>query len=157
MLVLFVLLVLSAFPFEFLHLGEIRPMFMLMAVYYWTLVRPALLPPVVVFLLGLGLDLLAAWPLGLNALTLVAVQWVVQRQRKFLLGQSFLVLWAIFFLMALGTGILQWILFSLFNLELVVAKPVLISIILSTLLFPLMALPLAMVHKALAENPSSVP
>ncbi len=154
LIVLFFLFVLSAFPFRIAHLGEVRPVFMLMAVYYWTILRPV--PPLAVFMVGLALDLLSDYTFGMNALILVAAQWLTGSQRKFLLGQSFLVIWAGFALIALGAGTVQWLLFTLFNLALVPAKPMLISVVLSTFLFPLLVLPLSAVHKALADDPSSV-
>ena len=153
--VLLVLILLSAIPFRVAHLGEVRPAFMLMAVYYWTILRPV--PPLAVFALGLVLDLLSAYPFGMNALVLVTVQALTGGQRKFLLGQSFLVIWAGFALVALGAGAVQWVLFCLFNLALVSAKSLLISVILSAVLFPLAALPLAAVHKALADSPLIAP
>ena len=153
--VLLVLILLSAVPFRIAHLGEVRPAFMLMAVYYWTILRPA--PPLAVFAVGLVLDLLSAYPFGMNALVLVTAQALTGHNRKFLLGQSFLVIWAGFALVALGAGIVQWALFSLFELAFVSAKPMLISVTLSAFLFPLFVLPLAAVHKALAESPSAVP
>jgi len=157
LLVLFVLLALSAAPLEIAHLGEIRPVFMLMTVYYWTILRPSLLPPAVVFLIGLVLDLLSAYPLGMHALIFVVAQGLTRSQRKFLLGQSFLVIWAGFALVALGAGLAQWALFALFNLALLSAKPMLMSVLVSGLLFPLAALPLAMVHRALIDDPSAAP
>ena len=111
--VLFILLI-SAVPIRVAHLGEVKPVFMLMAVYYWTILRPS--PPLAVFILGLVLDLLSNYPFGMNALVLVAAQALTASQRKFLLGQSFLVIWAGFALIALGAGVIQWILFDLFNL-----------------------------------------
>jgi rod shape-determining protein MreD len=153
--VLLALILLSAIPFHIPHLGEIRPVFMLMAVYYWTILRPS--SPLAVFALGLVLDLLSGYPLGLNALVLVAVQALTAHNRKFLLGQSFLVIWAGFALVALGTAIVQWGLFSLFNLAFVTPKPALISALLSAFIFPLSALPLAAVYKALADDPTTVP
>jgi rod shape-determining protein MreD len=157
LVVVFALLVLSSVPFQIAHLGEIRPAFMLMAVYYWTILRPPLLPPVAVFALGIILDLLSAWPLGLSALVLVAAQWLTRSQRKFLLGQPFPVIWAGFTLLAFGAGMFQWGLFSLFSLALVAAKPMFISVALSAFLFPVIALPLHMVHKALADQPLAGP
>ena len=153
--VLLVLFLLSVVPFRIAHLGEVRPVFMLMAVYYWTILRPS--PPLLIFVLGLALDLLSAYPFGMNALVLVAVQALTAGQRKFLLGQSFLVIWAGFAMVALGAGVVQWALFSLFDLAFVSAKPMLISVVLSAFLFPLLVLPLAAVHKVLADSPSAVP
>jgi rod shape-determining protein MreD len=153
---LFALLALSAMPLEIAHLGEVRPAFMLMAIYYWTILRPSSLLPVAVFILGLVLDLLSAYPFGMHAFIFVAVQWISSGQRKFMLGQSFLVVWAGFAFIALGAGVAQWALFSLFNLTLLSVKTMLISVMLSVLLFPLLVLPLAMLHKALADDPSSM-
>jgi len=149
------LLVLSAVPLEIAHLGAVRPVFMMMAVYYLAIIHPSLLPPIVVFFAGLMLDLVAAYPLGMNALILVLVQWVTSGQRTFLAGQSFLVIWAGFSLMALAAGTIQWMLFSLFSLTLVSIHAMLISALLSVFLFPVMALVLSFVHKALADHPSS--
>jgi rod shape-determining protein MreD len=157
LLLLTALFVLSVTPLEVAHLGEIRPVFMLMAVYYWTILQPSPWSPIAVFVIGLVLDLLSAYPFGMHALVFVLAQWLTSNQRKFLLGQSFLVIWAGFALIALGAGALQWALFSLFNLTLFSARLMLISTALSVFLFPLLALPLSIVHKALADDPSSVP
>lgn len=153
--VILALIMLSVIPFHIAYLGEIRPVFMLMAVYYWTILRPS--SPLAVFALGLVLDLLSSYPLGMNAMVLVAVQALTAHNRKFLLGQSFLVIWAGFALVALGVAVVQWGLFSLFNLTLVTPKPALISAVLSAFIFPLSALPLAAVYKALAGDPTTVP
>jgi rod shape-determining protein MreD len=152
LLALFTLFILSAVPFKIPHFGEIRPLFMLMAVYYWTVVRPAPLPSLFIFITGLFLDLLAAYPLGMNALLLVIAQWVTGVQRKFLMGQSFLVVWAGFFLLAGAAGFVQWAFFSLFSTSLVSATPMLASVVLSAFLFPLMALALYIIHKALTDQ-----
>ena len=157
LLAVFVLLILSAFPFEIAYLGEVRPFFMLMAVYYWTILKPSLLPPLATFVIGLILDLLFNWPFGMNALVLVMAQALTFRQRKFLLGQWFLVIWVGFVLIALGAGVMQWALFALFNLTLISVKPMLISSVLSVLLFPLMVLPLTMLHKVLTARPPAPP
>lgn len=143
------LLLLSVVPLRIAHLGELRPAFILMAVYYWSILRPA--PLVGVFILGLILDLLSAYPLGMSALVLVVAQLLASSQRKFLLGQSFLVIWAGFALVALGAGLAQWLIFSIFEASWVVARPMLISTLLSALLFPLVVVPLALVHRILAE------
>ena len=149
------LVLLSAVPLQIAHLGEVRPVFMLMAVYYWTILRHS--PPFAVFLLGLVLDLLSDYPLGMNALVLVLAQALTAYNRKFLLGQSFMVMWAGFAVVALGAGLVQWMLFCLYNLALVSAKSMLISTALSAFLFPVAVLPLAAVHKVLSDQSSVTP
>lgn len=153
-LLIFLLLVLSSFPFKFANLGEIRPSFMLMAVYYWAIMRPSTLSPIATFIVGLAFDLMGGFPLGLNALTLVLAQWVTRSQRKFLLGQSFVVIWMGLALVSLGVGLLQWVLYAAFNqaFEIAALKPILISVIMTAAIFPLIVLPLAAFNKSLAER-----
>jgi len=152
--VLFCLLVLSAFPFKIGHFGEIRPSFILMAIYYWAIMRPSTLPPAAAFAVGIVVDLMGAFPLGLNALTFVVVQWVTRAQRKFLLGQSFVVIWMGLMLVTLGAGLLQWLLYSVFNwhFDLSSIIPILMSVVMTSAIFPLIVLPLSAFNRSMAER-----
>lgn len=153
--ILVVLVLLSVVPLRIGSLGEIRPAFALMAIYYWTILRP---PPIVaVFALGLFLDLLCQYPLGMQGLVFVAVQALTAHQRRFLSGQSFLVIWAGFALVALGAGLIEWGVFSLFNTTLAALKPMLISTVLTAALFPAVVLPLAATHRLLTGQPGDAP
>ncbi len=153
-LLIFLLLVLSSFPFKLGHFGAIRPSFMLMAVYYWAIMRPNTLSPVATFIVGLAFDLMGKFPLGLNALTLVLAQWVTRTQRKFLLGQSFIVIWMGLALVSLGAGLLQWLLYAGFNQDFDIGalRPILMSVIMTAAVFPLIVLPLAAFNKSLADR-----
>lgn len=152
LLVLFVLLTLSAFPFHAGSLGAIRPMFILIAIYYWSITRPDMLSPLATFATGLIFDLLCGYPLGMTALVLIAVQWIIRVQRKFLSGQAFRVLWAGMAVVALGAGLLQWLLFSLFTGALVPLAPVLISIFVTAAIFPIFVAGLARLNNLLADR-----
>ena len=154
--VIALLIVLSAFPFRIGDFGEIRPSFMVMAVYYWAVMCPPMLSPVAAFLAGAVFDLIIGCPFGLNALTLVVVQWVTRAQRKFLLGQPFLVMWAGLGFVSMGAGCLQWALASLFNWALMPLEPTLISALLTTAIFPVAVLPLSVFNKPLADRNSSL-
>ncbi|HYD19269.1 MAG TPA: rod shape-determining protein MreD [Patescibacteria group bacterium] len=155
-LFMFLLLILSIFPFKIGHFGEIRPSFILMAIYYWAIMRPSTFPPLATFCLGIMLDLLAGdtWPLGVNAITLLAVQWIMRRQRKFMLGQGFIVLWMGLALVTLTAGLFQWLVYSAFNqsFEIQTLQPVLISAVMTSVIFPLIVLPLSAFNKKLAER-----
>ena len=155
--VIAVLIGLSAFPFRIGDFGEIRPSFMIMAVYYWAVMCPPMLSPVAAFLAGAVFDLIIACPLGLNALTLVVVQWVTRAQRKFLLGQPFLVMWAGLGIVSLGAALLQWGLVALFewtrDLPL---EPALMSALLTTAIFPLAVPLLSVFNKPLADRNTSL-
>lgn len=152
LLVLFVLLTLSAFPFQAGNLGMVRPVFILIAIYYWSITRPDLLPPLAAFVTGLIFDLLCGYPLGMTALVLVTVQWTIRLQRKFLSGQAFRVIWAGMGVVALAAGLLQWLLFSIFYGDIVPLLPVLVSVLVTTAVFPIVVLPLAKFNKMLADR-----
>jgi len=62
------------------------PMFALMPVYFWALIRPDLMPPAIVFAVGITEDLLAGGPPGLWAASFVATYMFVDRQRDSLAG-----------------------------------------------------------------------
>jgi len=151
-LAIILLFILSAIPLGFFSLGEIRPMFMLMAVYYLTILRPKFFHPFFIFIIGITLDFLLLYPLGLNAFILVAVQYLVKKQRVLLSAQSFIVIWSSFAITALIAGIIEWSVFSLFNFTLMPFSPILISSLLSGLIFPLVTLPLSAMHKYLLDD-----
>ncbi len=149
-----ILIALSAFPFHIGDFGEIRPSFMIMAVYYWAVMCPPMLSPLAAFLSGAAFDLLTGLPFGLNAMTLVAVQWTTRAQRKFLLGQPFLVMWVGLGLVSVGAELLQWGAVSLFNWAVMPLESNLMSALLTTAIFPLAVLPLSIFNKPLADRNS---
>ena len=63
------LLTLSAFPFPAGSLGTVRPVFILIAVYYWSVTRPDMLPFIAAFFTGLIFDLVCGYPTDMTALT----------------------------------------------------------------------------------------
>lgn len=134
----FVLLVLSVFPIPTGHFGDVRPGFILMTVYYWSIMWPTVMTYLTTFLIGLAFDLLAGLPLGMNAMTLLMVQWVTRSQRKFMLGQSFRVIWAGLALMAFLSAFIHWLLSSLLHETILGAQSVVVGALLTCLLFPVM-------------------
>lgn len=152
MLIIFVLTILSILPIGLAGYGEVRPVFVLTAVYYWAVYRPSMLPPLGTFLSGLALDLLTGGPLGLQAFVLLAVRMLVTGQQKLLLAQQFGVVWACFGLVALAAGLVQWLVYALILWHVPVLKPVLINAALSALLFPAVVLPLFLLNRALESR-----
>lgn len=153
LLAIFGLLIAGAFPVPLGKFGEIRPAFLLMAVYYWTIMRPEALPSPLVFVAGLLFDLLSGHPLGMNAMILIVAQWLVSTQRKFLSGQSFMVIWAGFSIVALGSAALQWLIFYFFYGNPAPLQPLFISMLMTWTLFPLLAPVFAVVSRALSDDP----
>lgn len=89
--------------------GTAGPAFVMMAVYYWTIQRPDLLPAWAVFSIGLFEDLLTGGRLGVAALTLLIVHIAVAGQRRFFLSRPFAAAWWGFMIVAGIALLLQWI------------------------------------------------
>jgi rod shape-determining protein MreD len=83
---LVVALVLMAAPRPF---GPVpTPLFPVMVVYFWTVVRPDLMSAGIVFLSGLALDLLTGTPFGFWALGLLAASGAARMIRPYVLGAA---------------------------------------------------------------------
>jgi rod shape-determining protein MreD len=91
------------------------PYFGVMAVYYWSLYHPRLMPSWYVFAAGLLHDALSGAPPGLMALTLLLVREFGNSQRQLLLSGSFLQIWLGFFLAAAMASGLGLVVFGLFQ------------------------------------------
>lgn len=76
------------------------PSLTLIAVFYWTLYRPDLMPAATSFGLGLLQDVFTGIPLGVSAAVLVLVHAIVFTQRQFFLGKPFHVVWTGFSVIA---------------------------------------------------------
>jgi rod shape-determining protein MreD len=82
----------------------------LIAVFYWSLYRPDLMPAWAAFGLGLAQDVLVGLPLGISACVLITVHAAVGTQRRFFLGKSFGVVWLGFAVMASAALAFGWLL-----------------------------------------------
>ena len=151
------MLVLGVLKLPLPYVGSGRPSLVLMAVYYWAIYRPTLVPPVLCFIVGLLMDALSGMPLGMNALVLVAVQWIVRGQRRFLMGQPYTVLWALFGLVAVMAAGVTWGLYGLLHLRWTPLLPLAGTIVINLLLFPAVTLLLIFVHRLLPVASRSYP
>lgn len=116
----------------------IMPPLALMAVFYWSIYRPDLMPAAVAFLAGLLFDMLSGGPPGLHAFAFVVVQAVAASQRGFFLGKVFPVEWLGFCLVAMGTFLVLWALGSLYVGAIVNGSAVAIQALLTITLYPIM-------------------
>lgn len=136
-LVLLVLMFLSMINIPALQSGEIRQGFLLIGLYFWTLYRPQLLPYSLVFLIGLSMDLLTGGLLGLHAFCFMVLAMVVRSQRRFLLGQSWHMVWAGFFVAATMTQGFQALAYSLASSRVPDLWPLASNILLASMFYPL--------------------
>ena len=145
-------LLLNVVSFSMPHAGDFKPFFLLMAVYYWAIYRPTVMPVGYTFVLGLIMDLEGGLPIGLNALVLIGLQDLVRRSRLFLMGQPYAMVWLGFGIVAVGYALALWLVISFFSFNFAQFSSLTSSIIaagLSILLFPAASLLLLGVHKIL--------
>lgn len=99
------MLLLMVVPSRVPGFAPVVPAFLLMAVYYWAIFRPDLLPGWVAFVVGLIYDAVAGLPLGVTALVLLLTHGVVASQRRFFLGNTFIVAWSAFAMVAAAAAL----------------------------------------------------
>lgn len=116
----------------------IMPPLALMAIYYWSIYRPDLMPAAMAFVAGLTFDMLSGGPPGLHAFVFVVVQAVAASQRRFFLGKVFPVEWLGFCLVATGTFLVLWALGSLYVGAIVKGSALAIQALLTITLYPVM-------------------
>ncbi len=127
--------------------------FIIIMIYYWSIYRPTLTPPLLVFITGICFDLLSGLPVGISAFTFLLLSQIVSSQRLFLTGQTFMAVWLGFIIVGSIALFAQWFLFGLINLQWTPLPPVILSVISGILLFPAVSLALHLSHKALPLLP----
>ena len=145
------LMLLTEMPFDIIGQSALLPSVTLAATWFWSVFRPASVPPPLVFGIGLLLDLLGYLPLGTGVLTLLIVNGIAQRGRRFLAQQGFAAIWAAFSLVALGASLLTWLVVTLLGFRLVPIGPALFQAAVSVALYPALAIPLAAAHASIAS------
>ena len=104
-------------------LSPVIPALPLIAVYYWSVYKPNLMPVWAVFLVGLFQDLLAAGPAGVGILSLLLVYGLVESLRRLLVGAGFLAIWLVFVPVAAASSLSAWLLTSLIETRLYELEP----------------------------------
>lgn len=142
------LVMVSIVPLRIPDLSPIVPSLGIIAVYYWVIYRPELMPGWAVFLLGLVQDLLGGGPLGIHALVFLLLVAAVGAQRRFLATGSFAFVWAIFLPVAAATFFLIWLLYCL-NLDLLIdARSVTFQYFTTVAVYPCLAWLFAQAQRA---------
>ncbi|CAH2600067.1 Rod shape-determining protein MreD [Rhodovastum atsumiense] len=145
------LLLLTAGPLELPAQAQLQCAMVLGCVFFWSLFRPASMPPASVFALGLLADLLGFAPVGVSVLTLLITHGIAFHSRRVLARQGFLLVWMAFLGIAAGAAALQWGLISLLTFRLLPVGPAIFQAILSAGLYPPLAVLLTRSHVTLAE------
>jgi rod shape-determining protein MreD len=148
----FLLVLAGAVPLHLPHFGDISPHFALLAVYYWAVHRPAVLPAGAVFVLGLFSDLLGAAPLGVGTAVLLGVYAVVVSQQRFLAGQSFMGVWSGFAVVCASAFAAIWALSSLLAGTMIDGRAAVFAALLNVAIYPAMGYVFAHAQRSLLRQ-----
>lgn len=149
-------LFLSLISFSFPITDTVRPYFILIIIYYWSINRPTLIPPVLIFLIGIFYDLILGLPIGFHAIVFVAINWIVKNQRLFFMGQPYVIVWLGFVFTTLATLVFEYLFFSILSTQWLDITPLLNSFIITSICFPFMTLILILVHRMLPDISTSL-
>ncbi len=102
-----------ALPFSLFGLRLPEPVFAFAPAFAWAIIRPSVLPPFGLLLLGLFTDILWGGPIGLWPLCLMSVYAPVLLGRAFLSGLGFWGLWSWYLAVSGVAMVIGWVLVSL--------------------------------------------
>jgi rod shape-determining protein MreD len=119
-------------------------------VFFWSVFRPASMPPLAVFALGLLADLIGLSPPGVSVLVLLAVHGLAVRWRRWLARQGFVVVWLAFMGVAAGAAVLGWALACALQVRLLPPGAAVFGFALSAGLYPALAFLLTAAHRTAA-------
>ncbi|WP_395826302.1 rod shape-determining protein MreD [Elstera sp.] len=145
----FVFALLSVTPLRMPDGLTVTPSLSLMAVYYWTIYRPDLMPPALIFLIGIVQDVVSGAYLGLTPLLLLGTYAFALSQRRAFLGKPFALAWGGFFLVLLATTSFTWIIVSLIARTPVPLLQPALQFLSTLLLFPLVVWLFVRTHRRL--------
>ena len=141
--------VLTILPVRLPGYAALTPAFALMAVYHWTIYRPDLLPPLGLFAIGLGQDLIAGAPVGVSALVLLLARAAVLRFRRYCINRTFPFVWTGFTLLGAAVMLLLWGLHCLIALTVFDLRTTIFRAVLTIAIFPAASFALGRTQRAL--------
>ena len=131
--------------------AELAPMLPVMAVYYWSLHRPELLPFWTVFLIGLVIDTLTGGTLGFNALMLLLVSAFMRPQQRYLAERGFATHWVIFMIVVTIFEFLRWLLMAAIAQKFLSLGDPALRVLLAVALYPCLSWFLLRIDQALLK------
>ena len=132
------MLLAAAFPLGLPGQAQWQQAAALACVFFWSLFRPASMPPGAVFAVGLLADLLGLSPAGTSVLVV-------------LVRQGFALVWLAFVAVAAGAALLQWALVCALTFHLFSPAPAVFQWALTAGLYPLLATLFTRAHRGLAD------
>jgi rod shape-determining protein MreD len=113
--IILVMVIFAALPLHVPFYAAVAPAFSLIAIYYWTVRRPSLVPNSVVFAAGLLQDILLGTPLGVFTLALLLTRAIADDGRAAVEGRPFWAFWIGFGLVSVSALMIAWTLVAMFS------------------------------------------
>ncbi|MBM84612.1 MAG: rod shape-determining protein MreD [Rhodospirillaceae bacterium] len=145
------LALLDVIPIGVPAISDVSPLFTMMAIFYWAVYRPDLVPPFVVFLIGLLQDILLGNPTGLFALVLLGVLGATLSQRMAFVGKPFVFAWLGFAVISAAAFFTMWLLTCVLTTQIVLTTDVFFQYGLTTCCFPVAAWLFVRIHRHLVR------
>jgi rod shape-determining protein MreD len=121
------------------NFAPVMPALGVIAVFFWLVYRPDLMPGWAVFLVGLIQDLLGGGALGVGVFVLLVVYAALAGQRRYLAQASFFLVWLAFLPVAGGAFVLSWLFNSLIADVLLAPGPAVFQYLSTVAFYPCIA------------------
>ncbi len=145
------LMLLSQAPLGIPEQVALLPAIALGSVWFWSVFRPDAMPPLVVFGIGLLVDLLGYLPLGVMTFTLLAEHGLALAMRRGLSRRGFAWIWVVFAGVAAAASLVIWLLVMVLTLRLLLPWPALFIGVVTVAIFPVLAVPFGGAHRSIAN------
>jgi len=123
-----------------------------MAIYCWSIYRPNLLHPILLFTYGVLIDLILSSPLGFHSLVFLISHYFIKSQKSFFLGQPYLIFWLGFAVFLILILLIEWIFFSLVRQGLIEFNSLLFAYVISIFIFPVISWICLTMNKIISRN-----
>lgn len=131
---------------------DIKPYFLLMAIFFWAIRRPTIISPVLLFGYGLLQDIFFDYPLGLHSALYLIFFYIIRKQRLYLMSQTYLVYLMFFGLLCFIYGVLEWCFFSAVYLKFFEIQALVFSFIFTVLIYPIINWAFTLLNMVLKPN-----
>ncbi|MFL5257349.1 MAG: rod shape-determining protein MreD [Rhodopila sp.] len=145
------LMLLTEAPLGVTGQAALQPALALGCIWFWSMHQPQCMPPPVVFIIGLLLDLIAYLPFGVGTLTLLSCHGIGVALRRFLLPHGFTLIWLAFIPIAAGAALLMWLFVMALMFRFLSPAPVFFQAVVTIALYPALAVPLGAAQRSITS------
>lgn len=147
--VLIIFVTLTVVPLRLPEIAAWAPNWPVMILFYYAVKRPDLMAPWMVFIAGLAGDILSGGQLGVTALSFLLAREAAAALAAFLLGRNVLFHWLGFAVIMTTAQVVGVVLSAMLTGTLIAPGTTLYQIITTALVYPVMALALSLLTRAL--------